>query len=210
MPVNYSNMLYCSTGTCSSVELPALTASCACDTWKGRINDLYFVDCSLELTKANLLDTAWWTAAVNAGKIKKIGVGIGGYQKDEVTTFDAGGCGDATVEQIKWALNYQVFCIDQTSGGSTDYPEGYYTHEFANALINGALANYNLIARYCDGDEVIVPIGKVDLADFDNILPTATTEFMSFTYKFTWKSLKVPHPVTVPGLNAILPKAVRG
>jgi hypothetical protein len=202
MPVNYSNMLYCSTGTCSSATLPALTASCACDTWKGRINDLYFVDCSLELTAANLVDVDFWQSAVDDGKIRKVGVGIGGYQKDEVTTFDAGGCGDATVEEIKWALNYQVFCVDQSTS--------YQTHEFANGLINGALANYNLVARYCDGSDVIVPIGKVDLADFDNILPTATTEFMSFSYKFTWKSLTVPHPVTVPGLSAVISKAVRG
>lgn len=205
MPINYFSNLISSCGTCSVDDLPSLSVdACACDTWTGRLNDLYFVDCSSGISEANLLDTAWWSANLEAGKIKNIGVGIGGYQKEEVTTFDAGGCGDPTVEQVKWALNYQVFCIDKSSS--------FTTHSFADALINGAMAKYNLVARYCDAgaEDVIVPIGKVDLADFDNILPTATNEFMSFTFKFTWKALYSPRPLIVSGLNAVLPKATRG
>lgn len=203
MPVNYSNFTSCVDSSCTKVTLPSIVAgACECNTWTGRLNDLYFIDCSLAITEANLLDTAWWQANIDNGKIKNIGVGIGGFNQKAVTSFDAGGCGSATVEAIEWALNYQVFCVDKSSA--------YSTHEFASAMIGGALKNYNLIARFCDGDNVILPIGKVDLGSFDNALPTSTTEFMSFSYEFNWKSLSVPTPLEVAGLAAVLPKATRG
>lgn len=203
MPISFSNFLTCTGTPCNNVTLISPAGNgCDCTTMSGRINDLYFMDCSLDFTEVNLLDPAWWDTQITAGKIVPLGVGIGGYQKKEVTNFDAGGCGASTVERILWQLTYQVFCIDKTATKKT--------HDFADALINGATSKYNLVIRYCDGDEVIAPIGKVDLADFDNILPDSTTDFMSFSFEFNWRSMVTPRPVTVAGLNAVLPKAARG
>jgi hypothetical protein len=202
MPINYSNFVDCSTSTCTIAALPEAGAdACQCDTWSGRINDLYFIKCTEAITPGHLVDTAWWAALVANGKLRNTGVGIGSYGKNSITTFDAGGCGLATVQQVEWKLDYQIFCIDKSSS--------YATHEFVDALVKGALKNYNLVARFCDGDNVILPIGKVDIIDFDNALPSATTDFMSFTLSLGWKQLGVPTPLEVAGLSSVLPKATR-
>lgn len=202
MPINYSNFVDCAGDTCVKVTLPVKSSqACDCTTWGGRINDLYFIDCSEEVSPANLIDTAWWTSLKTNDKIFNLGVGIGGYAKKNAITFDAGGCGVPTIQDIEWALTYQVFCMDKSSA--------MYTHEFANDLINGGLKNYNVIARFCDGDNMILPIGKVSLSDFNNELPTDITGFMSFSYEFSWKSMVVPTPLEVAGLQAVLPKATR-
>jgi hypothetical protein len=199
MPVNYSNFL--SSCACTVEALPIKTTdACDCTTWTGRLNDLYFVECSETINAANLVDTTWWQTAIDNGKLFNLGIGIGSYAKKNITTFDKGGCGTATVEQIEWALTYKLFCVDKSTQ--------FYNHEFADTMLKGAYRNYNLIARYCDGEEIILPIGKVNLSDFDSALPESTEEFMSFTYEFSWKGLWVPSPLTVAGLNSVLPKAV--
>jgi hypothetical protein len=164
------------------------------------LNDLYFIECSETINETNLLDTAWWQALVDNNKIFNLGIGIGSYGQKNITTFDKGGCGSASVEQIEWALSYQVFCIDKSTQ--------YWNHEFAETIVKGALKHYNVVARYCDGTDVILPIGKVDLSSFNNELPASTEEFMSFQYEFSWKGLTVPTPLTVTGLSSVLPKAV--
>lgn len=198
MPVSFSNFI---TGCeCNVTTLPTKSAStCECTTWSGRLNDLYFIECSETISEANLLDTAWWQSVIDNNKIFNLGVGIGNYGQKNITTFDKGGCGSPSVEQIEWSLTYQVYCVDKTSS--------FYNHEFADTLLKGALKHYNLVARYCDGDNVILPIGKVDLSSFDSALPASTEEFMSFTYEFSWKGLYVPIPMIVTGLNTVLPKA---
>jgi len=197
MPVNYSNFI--SSCECNATVLPTKTSNtCECTTWSGRLNDLYFIECSEAINEANLLDTAWWQGLIDDNKIFNLGVGIGSYGQKNITTFDKGGCGSPSVEQIEWALNYQVFCVDKTT---------FYNHEFADSLVKGGLKFYNVIARYCDGADVILPIGKVDLSLFDAALPASTEEFMSFTYEFSWKSLSVPTPMIVTGLNTVLPKS---
>lgn len=201
MPINYSSFSNCTTN-CAQAVLPTRVASaCECKPWSGRLNDLYFLDCSLEVNETNLLDLDWWEAAITAGKIFNLGVGIGGYKKKGAITFDAGGCFGATIEQVEWSLTYEVYCVDKSSV--------HYTHKFADQLVNGAMKNYNLIGRYCDGNDVIVPIGKAIIADMDNELPTDLTSFMKFSYEFTWKQLGVPTPLEVAGLSSVLAKAVR-
>jgi hypothetical protein len=149
-----------------------------------------------------LLDPQWWATQLTAGKIVPLGVGIGGYQKKEVTTFDAGGCGEPSVEKISWQLTYRVYCIDKSAARKT--------HLFADNLMKGALSKYNLALRYCDGKEVVAFIGSVSLADFDNILPENTNEFMTFSFEFNWNNMSSPLPVEIPGLESVLPKAARG
>jgi hypothetical protein len=203
MPINFSNFITCSGTPCNPIELVSPSGNgCECTTFSGRINDLYFVDCSLVLKEQDIIDPAWWTANLTAGKIIPVGVGIGGYQKKDVTTFDAGGCGEPSVEKIVWQLTYKLLCIDKSAAKKT--------HDFADALMQGALSKYNLIIRYCDGQDTIAPIGGVSLADFDNLLPEATSEFMEFSFEFNWNSMTAPRPLDVPGLNAVLPKAARG
>jgi hypothetical protein len=199
MPVNYSNFL--SSCVCTVDALPTKTTNaCECTTWSGRLNDLYFIECSETINATNLLDLAWWEAAIMNQKLFNLGIGIGSYAKKNLTTFDVGGCGTATVQQIEWALTYNVYCIDKSTQ--------YFNHEFADAMLKGAYKNYNMIGRFCDGDDVILPIGKVNLSDFDSVLPASNDEFMNFVYEFSWKGLNVPTPLTVAGLSVVLPKAV--
>ncbi len=203
MPINFSNFIACGTNGCNTAALPtAIADACDRDVLGGRINDIYFIDCSEEISNANLIDTDWWAGLITDSKIHNLGVGIGSYAKKNSATFDAGGCGSPTIESIEWAIQYELFCIDK---GTTAH-----THEFANALLNGATKNYNVVARLCGGDNLIVPIGKVDISDFDNILPNATDQFMSFKYEFSWKSMTVPHILDVAGLSTVLAKATRG
>jgi len=201
MPINYSSFAVCA-NNCATAVLPSRVASaCECKPWSGRLNDLYFIDCSLTVNETNLLDLNWWDAGIDAGKIFNMGVGIGGYKKKGATTFDAGGCYGTTVEQVEWSLTYELYCVDKSSV--------HYTHSFASKLLNGAMKNYNLIARYCDGENTILPIGKVVMADMDNELPTDTTGFMKFSYEFTWRAMDIPTPLEVAGLSSVLAKAVR-
>lgn len=197
MPVNYSNFIQNCSCTVNALP-PVPSTSCECTTWSGRLNDLYFIECTEEVNEDNLLNAGWWSVLVQDGKIHRMGMGIGSYAKKNLTTFDKGGCGSASVEQIEWAINYQIFCVEKTE---------FLSHQFADAMVKGAYKNYNLVARYCDGDEVILPIGKVTLSDFDSALPASPEEFMSFTYEFSWKGLWVPSPLVVAGLNDFVPKA---
>ncbi len=198
MPIAYSNMI--SGCECTVTTLPTKpTDKCECDTVTGRINDLYFIECSETISEANLLDTAWWQSLIDDDKIFNLGKGVGGYGQSAVTTFDAGGCIGESVQNIKWQLDYKVYCIDKAST--------FWNHEFAEVLLQGGLKNYNVIARYCGLDDTILPIGRVELSNFNNLLPESTDEFMSFEYSFSWKKLGVPVPLIVTGLSAVLPKA---
>jgi hypothetical protein len=198
MPVNWSNFI--SGCECNVTTLPSKSSTtCDCTTWSGRLNDLYFIECDQVPSESNYLDTAYWQGLVDNDKIFNLGVGIGSYGQKNITTFDKGGCGSASVEQIEWQLTYQVYCIDKSTQ--------FWNHEFADTIVKGAMKHYNLVARYCDGDNMILPIGKVNLSSFDSALPASTEEFMSFTYEFSWKGLYVPAPLDVPGLSSVLPKA---
>ncbi len=202
MPINFSNVSNCAGTTCTKTVLPTKsTSACDCNTWTGRLNDLYFIDCSEALNSANIVDIDWWEGLIADGKIFNFGVGIGGYKVKNTTTFDAGGCGSPSVENIEWQLTYQLFCIDKSSA--------MYTHEFASSLLNGAIKNYNVVARFCDGENMVLPIGAVTIGAFDNELPEDSNGFFSFKYEFNWKSMQPPFPIEIAGLSSVLQKATR-
>jgi hypothetical protein len=197
-----SNFTDCSASACAKTVLPAKTASaCDCKLWSGRINDIYFVDCGEEVSPTNIVDTGWWEDLVANGKIFNFGAGIGGFKVKDKVVFDAGGCGTATIQNMTWQITYKVFCVDKSTA--------FYTHNFANTLLAGALKNYNVILRLCDGENTLVPIGSVQLGDFDNELPDDNNAFFSFMYEFNWKSMEAPLPIEVAGLSSVISKSVR-
>jgi hypothetical protein len=186
---------------CAAFELPQLTEPCDSEVWNGRVNEILFVPCTEEIDEAWVADLANWTANFvgPTTKGRRTLKGIGSFQQVNATAVDTGAnCGVATLEGVKatWELLFRSIIIDKTSA--------FETHNFANELAGGALKNYKLFARFCDAPDTILPIGKVALSAFNNILPEGVEEFMTINYGFQWKQRGVPMPVVVPGIDGIL------
>lgn len=189
----------CSTD-CVAVELPKLTANCDPQVWYGRVNEVIFVPCTEEIDEAWVANLTNWTSFfTGTGKGRKSGKGIGSFQQSTATAIDTGAnCGIPTLEgaKITWELLFRSVIVDKEST--------FETHEFANKLQAGALAQYKLFARFCDAPDTILPIGKVSLSQFNNILPEGIEDFMTINYGFQWKQRGIPTPIVVPGIDAIL------
>lgn len=189
----------CSTD-CVASDLPNLPVECSPEVWGGRVNEIIFVPCTEEIDDEWALDLANWTRLfTGAGTGRKSGKGIGSYQQSAATAVDTGAnCGVPTLVGVKitWELLFRSVIIDKDAA--------LKTHEFANKLQAGALAQYKLFARFCDAPDTILPIGKVSLSQFNNILPEGIEEFMTINYGFQWKQRGIPTPIVVSGLDAIL------
>ena len=190
----------CSTD-CAAIELPKLTESCDAEVWNGRVNEIIFVPCTEEIDDAWVADLANWTTFfVGAtAKGRRTLKGIGSFQQVNATAVDTGAnCGVATLEGVKatWEILFRSVIIDKTSA--------FATHEFANELASGALKNYKIFLRFCDAADTILPVGKVALSAFNNILPEGVEDVMTINYGFQWKQRGIPTPVLVPGIDAIL------
>lgn len=185
---------------CVASDLPNLPVECAPEVWGGRVNEVIFVPCAEEIDEEWVLDLANWTRLfTGTGAGRKSGKGIGSYQQSAGTAVDTGAnCGVPTLVGVKmtWELLFRSVIIDKDSA--------FKTHEFANKLQSGALGQYKLFVRFCDAPDTILPIGKVALSQFNNILPEGVEEFMTINYGFQWKQRGIPTPIVVSGLDAIL------
>ena len=185
---------------CIGTTLPTLPTECNPEVWGGRVNEIIFVPCAEEIDDAWALDLANWTRLfTGTGTGRKSGKGIGSYQFSAGTPIDTGAnCGVPTMVGVKmtWELLFRSVIIDKD--------EEFKTHEFASKLQAGALNQYKLFARFCDAPDTILPIGKVALSQYNNILPEGTEEFMTINYGFQWKQRGVPTPIVVAGIDAIL------
>ncbi len=189
---------------CPATPFPVATANCSCTTSPGGVNDLYFIPCTEIMSEANILDAAgWWADLLTAGSgggsaLGNMGVGLGSIAKKTDKKERLSSCKVEQVISTTWALTYVLKCFDK----STEK----ITHEQINALINNS-GSYLLIARMCDGDNTVLPIGVFAASDFNWTVPDNFEELQTITLELSWVELGLPKTYNVTGLSAVVPKA---
>ena len=188
---------------CPATPFPVATASCTCTTSTGGVNDLYLIPCDQEISEANILSTAWWEALLTAGSgggsaLGNMGLGLGNIAKKTDKKERLSSCKVEQVISTTWALTYILKCFDKSAEK--------ITHEQVNALIT-ASKNYQLIARMCDGENTVLPVGPFATSDFNWTVPDNFEELQFITLELSWVELGLPRTYDVAGLSAVVPKA---
>lgn len=192
---------------CPVTPFPTATALCNPLTSAGGVNDLYFIPCDQEMTEANILDTAWWQALVDGDSgqsggptslLGNIGIILGSISKKSSKTERIGSCKVEQIISTTWALKAVLKVFDKSADK--------VTHEQISALISSA-SRYQVIARMCDGEDTVLPIGPFSLSDFDWVVPDNFEELQQVTLEISWIELGLPKTYVVTGLSAIVPKA---
>lgn len=183
---------------CPLVEFPQSSSLCQCDLAVGGINDLYFIPCTETLSEANLLNVAWWQNLVDTSTIGRIGVGLGSIAKKSDKKERVSSCRTEQIVQTTWALTYVIKCFDKTSARTTTEQVTTLVTKFNNFLV---------IARMCDGDDTVLPIGRFTTSDFNWTVPDNAEEFQNVSFEISWLELGLPRTYDVAGLSAVLPKA---
>jgi hypothetical protein len=194
------------TADCPATAFPVATANCSCTTSPGGVNDLYFIPCDQVMSETNILNTTWWenlltsdsSGSGGGSALGNMGAGLGSIAKKTDKKERLSSCKVEQVISTTWALKYVLKCFDK----STDK----VTHEQINALIASS-RNYQLIARMCDGDNTVLPIGGIALSDFNWIVPDNFEELQTIELELSWIELGLPKTYNVTGLSAIIPKA---
>lgn len=186
---------------CDAPNFPQSTQQCICEPAVGGINELYFIPCTETFSQANVTNVAWWTALVGTpedpGPLGRSGLGLGSIAKKTDRKERMGSCRTEQVISITWALKYQIKCFDKSSARSTCAK--------MNELIT-RFNNYFVVARMCDGENTILPIGLFDTSDFNWTVPDNNEETQIAEVEVSWKELGFPCTVDVAGLSAVLPK----
>lgn len=184
---------------CDGPDFPTSENQCVCEVAVGGINELYFVPCTETFSEVNVLDLDWWTTLTDTetGTLGRSGLGIGSISRKAVKTEMVASCRVEQLIAITWALKFQIKCFDKSSARSTCAK--------MNQLILKA-QNYLLVARMCDGDDTILPVGVFTTSDFNWTVPDNNEESQVAEVELSWKELGFPCTVDVAGLSAILPK----
>lgn len=191
---------------CPLVPMPIKPASCGTDFVFGGINDLYFIPCTETMSETNILDTDWWTALVGdpdgepavPSTLGNIGIGLGSITKKSQRTEKIASCRSEQVISVTWALTYIIKTFDKTSADTT------------KAQMNAILKRFNqfqLIARMCDGDNTVLPIGQFSTSDFNWTVPESSEDLQTVQVELSWIEFGFPKTYNVAGLSAIVPKA---
>lgn len=188
---------------CPALPFPSATANCTCLMSVGGINDLYFIPCDQEMTEENITDTAWWETLVtgdspNTSFLGSIGIGLGSIGKKADVKVRVSSCKTEQVVSTSWALKYVMKCFDKGVEK--------VTHQQITQLITNA-NNYLAIARMCDGDNTVLPIGTFAVSDFNWIVPDNFEEVQSLELEISWNELGLPKTYDITGLSAVVPKA---
>ena len=183
---------------CPVVPLPVATAVCTPALSFGGVNDLYIIPCTESMTETNLLDLTWWTALKTNGNLGNIGLGIGSIGKKSTKTEKISSCRPEQIISATWALKYTIKAFDKTSADTT-------TNQ-VNAILS-RYNNFQLIARMCDGDDTVLPVGKFSVSDFDWVVPESNEDVQNVMLELSWVEFAKPKVYTVAGLSAIIPKA---
>lgn len=190
--------------SCPITLFPSATALCTPLTSKGGVNDLYFIPCDEEMSEANILDAAGWWAGLVAGdspgfpRLGNMGRGLGSITKKSDKKERLSSCQVESIISTTWALKYELKTFDKSADK--------VTHEQIQALIDNA-KNYQLIARMCDGDNTVLPIGPISLSDFNWTVPDNAEELQVILLELSWVELGLPKTYDVTGLSAVVPKA---
>jgi len=188
---------------CPATPFPVATANCSCTLSTGGVNDLYFIPCDQVMSEVNILDTAWWQTLVDGDSpgssfLGNLGIGLGSIAKKTDKKERVSSCKVEQLISTTWALKYVLKCFDKSSEK--------VTHEQLDALINNS-GSYLAIARMCDGDNTVLPIGVFTLSDFNWIVPDNFEEVQSVELEIAWFQLGMPKTYDVTGLSAVVPKA---
>jgi hypothetical protein len=189
---------------CPATPFPVATANCTCTTTTGGVNDLYFIPCSEVMSEVNILDAAgWWADLLTSGSgggsaLGNMGVGLGSIAKKTDRKRRLSSCKIEQVVSTTWALKYVLVCFDKGTEK--------VTHEQINALISNS-GSYQLIARMCDGENTVLPIGPMSLSDFNWIVPDNFEEEQSIELELSWVEQGLPKTYSVAGLSVVIPKA---
>lgn len=188
---------------CPIVPFPVATANCYPTLSVGGVNDLYFIPCDQVLSEENILDTAWWQSLVDGDSpgssfLGNIGIGLGSIGKKATKSERVSSCKVEQLVSATWALKYVIKAFDKSAEK--------VTHEQVSALINNA-GKFLAIARMCDGENTVLPIGVFTVSDFDWTVPDNFEEVQSITLEISWFELGMPKTYDVTGLSAVVPKA---
>lgn len=183
---------------CPVVSMPTRDASCILEFLYGGVNDLYVIPCTEALTQVNVLNTAWWTALVAAGKLGNLGIGLGSIAKKSDKKEKVASCRGEQIISTTWALKYIIKSFDKTSADVTT--------EQVNALLK-RYNNFQIVARMCDGTDTILPIGTFSVSDFNWTVPENSEDLQSVEFEISWVEFGKPKLYTVTGLSAVVPKA---
>jgi hypothetical protein len=194
----FLNAPSCNITGCTPPAFPVTTGACTCDVAVGGINDLYFIPCTETMSEANVTDVSWWQDLLTAETLGKLGAGLGSIAQGAVQTARTASCRTEQIINITWNLTYQILCMDKTSARSTQAK--------GNEIIN-RFDKYLLIARMCDGDETVLPVGVFTPTSANWTVPDNTDENQVVELVLSWKEKALPTTVDVAGLNLILPKA---
>lgn len=182
---------------CDQPDFPQSTNQCDCVVAVGGINELYFIPCTQTFSEANVTDISWWQAMVTAETLGRSGLGLGSIGKKSQKNDRVASCRTEQVTGITWALKYGIKCFDKSSTRST--------HAKVNELVSKS-SKYLVVARMCDGDNEILPIGKFDMSDLNWTVPDNAEDNQIVEIELSWKELGLPTPVSVAGLSAVVPK----
>lgn len=191
------------TAACPATPFPIATASCRADTSAGGVNDLYFIPCDQELTESNILNTSWWSSLLVAGSggdsvLGNMGLMLGSIGKKNDKKERLGSCKVEQVISTTWALKAVLKTFDKSSDK--------ITHAQVDALINNP-GQYLVVARMCEGENTVLPIGVFSLSDFNWVVPDNFEEVQSIELEISWIETGLPKTYDVTGLSAIVPKA---
>src|SRR5690606_33332394 len=90
------------------------------------------------------------------------GLGIGSIAKSGQQNERVASCRTEQLISITWSLTFSIKCFDKSSARSTCAR--------MTELINN-FNKYLLVARMCDGDNTILPVGVFTTSDFDWTVP---------------------------------------
>lgn len=187
---------------CPFVPMPTRDATCGVETASGGLNDLYFIPCSETMSEANVLDVDWWTALVTGtggvSNLGNIGIGLGSLSKKSDKKDKLASCRPEEIVSTTWAIKYIIKVFDKTSADIT------------TEQMNAILKRYNtfqVIARMCDGDDTVLPVGKFSVSDFNWTVPESSEDNQTVELEISWVEFGKPKTYTVAGLSAVVPKA---
>lgn len=190
-----------------SASFPTASEQCTCTTAVGGLNELYFIPCTETFSETNVTNPVWWagllpassggTSSITGGTLGRSGIGLGSITRKATKTERVGSCRTEQLTSVTWAVKFQIKCFDKSSARATC------------AMLNELILNgesYLLVARMCDGDDNILPIGRFASSDFNWTVPDNFEENQVAEIELSWKELGFPCTVDVPGLSAVLPK----
>lgn len=187
---------------CPATPFPTATALCNPLTSAGGVNDLYFIPCDQVMSEANVTSTAWWETLVDGESgvsfLGNMGIGLGSIAKKTDKKERISSCKVEQVVSTTWALKYVLKAFDKSADK--------ITHDQINALINSS-GKYLVIARMCDGENTVLPVGVFSLSDFNWIVPDNFEELQTIELEVSWIELGLPKTYSVAGLSAVVPKA---